>query len=104
MSTLDIRNERDREIVNAIGDALKLLGADSMLQSAFNSIWENDHDMALEFMTQWNSNQRDRIAAIIDGYARFNWWGPSRPYSCNDEGRSQLVDPLLKTLQQSQSP
>ena len=103
MSSLHISNDRDRQIVLAIGNALKLLGADSALQSAFNSIWENDQDMALEFLNQWNADQRDMIASTIEAYAKLNWWGPNKFFACNDRGRSQLVDPILKTIQQSQS-
>ena len=101
MSTLDISNDRDREIVNAIGTALQFLGADSMLQSAFNSIWENDHDMALGFLNDWNEHECDRIASVMEQYSKFGVWRPCTEYRRSaHRGCSRRVSLTVKTCDQ----
>lgn len=96
--SLDLLNPDHLAIVNELGDALKLLGADSALQSAFNSIWEGDFDLALEFIRNWNDVERDRIAAVMRAYARFKVWIPGKEYRDSvDRGCNQEVSLTVQT-------
>jgi hypothetical protein len=98
---LDLSNPDHLAIVNELGDALKLLGADSALQSAFNSILEGDFDLALEFLRKWNDVERDRIAAVMRGYARLKVWAPDREYRDSvDRGCSRQVSLVVQTPDQ----
>lgn len=100
--SLDLSNPDHLAIVNELSDALKLLGADSALQSAFNSIWEGDFDLSLEFLRKWNEVERDRIAAVMRGYARFKVWAPGKEYRDSvDRGCNRQVSLTVQTPDQS---
>lgn len=89
-------------IANEIECALRLLGADGMLQAAVNSLWEGDFELSREFLSQWNEYERDRIAAVMREYARFNSWTPDLRY-CDSvhRGCSHLVSLSVQNDDQS---
>ena len=90
-------------IAQELSCALRLLGADSSLQSAVNSIWERDFDMALEFLRNWNNDERDRIAAVLIGYSRWGVWAPDTQYRRSaHQGCSHRVSLTVQTADPSE--
>ena len=89
------------EFAKELSIALRLLGADSFLQSAVNSMWEGDFNISIEFLRQWNNDERDRIAAVMRSYSKWQVWAPDTQFSRTaHQGCSRQVSLTVKTTDQ----
>lgn len=85
--------DRFGEVIDQLGTALRLLGADGALQAAVGS-WRDGQDDAatVAAIQEWIDSERDRIAAVVTTYRDLGFWQPGRPFKRTDHGKGLRGD------------